>query len=149
LFIFAASQGLVLSNLSRVRACRCSQTVTSFEHHMILYVVATKGNKMYRSTYRQHWYRRRWVIWPMGHLFKVHVLCHYVNLYNIRMHLFWIRYCPNTVESLEFVVNQFLARRNDCPESYCHDVGVTPQGKNFNLGYIFLTMGDRMLIFHL
>jgi hypothetical protein len=33
----------------------------------------------------------------------------------------------------------FLARRVDCPESYCHDpgVGVTPQGKDFNLGYIF------------
>jgi hypothetical protein len=39
----------------------------------------------------------------------------------------------------------FSARRDDCPESYCHDpgvgvgggVGVTPQGKNFNLGYIF------------
>jgi hypothetical protein len=35
----------------------------------------------------------------------------------------------------------FLARRDDCPESYCHDLGVgvsvTPQGKNFNLGYIF------------
>jgi hypothetical protein len=35
----------------------------------------------------------------------------------------------------------FLACRDDCPESYCHDpgggVGVTPQGKNFNLGYIF------------
>jgi hypothetical protein len=35
----------------------------------------------------------------------------------------------------------FLARQDDCPESYCHDpcvgVGVTPQGKNFNLGYIF------------
>jgi hypothetical protein len=35
----------------------------------------------------------------------------------------------------------FLALRYDCPESYCHDpgvgVGVTPQGKNFNLGYIF------------
>jgi hypothetical protein len=35
----------------------------------------------------------------------------------------------------------FLAHREDCPESYCHDpgvgVGVTPQGKNFNLGYIF------------
>jgi hypothetical protein len=39
----------------------------------------------------------------------------------------------------------FLARRDNCPESYCHDpgvgvgggVGVTPQGKNFNLGYIF------------
>jgi hypothetical protein len=39
-----------------------------------------------------------------------------------------------------FLTN-FLARRDDCPESYCHDpgvgVGVTPQGKNFNLGYIF------------
>jgi hypothetical protein len=39
--------------------------------------------------------------------------------------------------------NSFLARRDDCAESYCHDpgvgigVGVTPQGKNFNLGYIF------------
>jgi hypothetical protein len=45
----------------------------------------------------------------------------------------------------------FLARREDCPESYCHDpgVGVTPQGKNFNLDYIFWTMGDRMLIFHI
>jgi hypothetical protein len=35
----------------------------------------------------------------------------------------------------------FLARRDNCPESYCHDPGVdvsvTPQGKNFNLGYIF------------
>jgi hypothetical protein len=37
----------------------------------------------------------------------------------------------------------FLACRDDCPESYYHDpgvgvsVGVTPQGKNFNLGYIF------------
>jgi hypothetical protein len=34
-----------------------------------------------------------------------------------------------------------LARRDDCPESYRHDPGVgvsvTPQGKNFNLGYIF------------
>jgi hypothetical protein len=36
-----------------------------------------------------------------------------------------------------------LARRDNCPESYCHDpgvsvgVGITPQGKNFNLGYIF------------
>jgi hypothetical protein len=44
-----------------------------------------------------------------------------------------------------------LARRDDCPESYCHDpgVGVTPQGKNFNLGYIFWTIRDRMLIFHI
>jgi hypothetical protein len=37
----------------------------------------------------------------------------------------------------------FLARWDDCPESYCHDPGVdvgvsvTPQGENFNLGYIF------------
>jgi hypothetical protein len=33
----------------------------------------------------------------------------------------------------------FLARWDDCPESYCHDsgVGVAPQGKKFNLGYIF------------
>jgi hypothetical protein len=37
----------------------------------------------------------------------------------------------------------FLACWDDCPESYCHDPGVgggggvTPQGKNFNLGYIF------------
>jgi hypothetical protein len=33
----------------------------------------------------------------------------------------------------------FLPRRNECLESYCHDpsVSVTPQGKNFNLGYIF------------
>jgi hypothetical protein len=35
-----------------------------------------------------------------------------------------------------------LARRDDCPESYCHDpgvggIGVTPEGKNFDLGYIF------------
>jgi hypothetical protein len=35
--------------------------------------------------------------------------------------------------------SSFLARRDDCPESYCHDpgvgggVGVTPQGKTFNL----------------
>jgi hypothetical protein len=36
-------------------------------------------------------------------------------------------------------------QKNDCPESYCHDpgvgvgvsIGITPQGKNFNLGYIF------------
>jgi hypothetical protein len=36
-------------------------------------------------------------------------------------------------------IDQFLARQDDCPESYCHDpgVGVTPHGKNFNLGYIF------------
>jgi hypothetical protein len=35
----------------------------------------------------------------------------------------------------------FLARRDECPESYCHNsgvgvdisVGVTPQGKNFNI----------------
>jgi hypothetical protein len=33
----------------------------------------------------------------------------------------------------------FLARRDDCSESYCHDpsIGATPQGKNFNLGYNF------------
>jgi hypothetical protein len=33
----------------------------------------------------------------------------------------------------------FLARQDNCLESYCHDPGVsvTPQGKNFNLGYIF------------
>jgi hypothetical protein len=45
----------------------------------------------------------------------------------------------------------FLACRDDCPESYCHDsgVGVTPQGKNFNLGYIFRTIRDRILIFHI
>jgi hypothetical protein len=38
-----------------------------------------------------------------------------------------------------FKKNLFLARRDDCPESYYHDpgVGVTPQRKNFNLGYIF------------
>jgi hypothetical protein len=36
-----------------------------------------------------------------------------------------------------------LAHRDDSPESYCHDTGVgvgvsvTPQGKKFNLGYIF------------
>jgi hypothetical protein len=34
-----------------------------------------------------------------------------------------------------------LSFKQDCPESYCHDpgvgVGVTPQGKSFNLGYIF------------
>jgi hypothetical protein len=34
-----------------------------------------------------------------------------------------------------------LARRDECSESYCYDPGVgisaTPQGKNFNLGYIF------------
>jgi hypothetical protein len=46
-----------------------------------------------------------------------------------------------------------LARRDNCPESYCHDssvsVGVTPQGKNFNLGYIFWTIRDRILIFHI
>jgi hypothetical protein len=41
-------------------------------------------------------------------------------------------------------VTTFLARRDDCPESYCHDPGVggggggvTLQGKNFNLGFIF------------
>jgi hypothetical protein len=45
----------------------------------------------------------------------------------------------------------FLARRDDCPESYCHDPGVcvTPQGKNFNQGYIFWTIRDRMLVFHI
>jgi hypothetical protein len=41
----------------------------------------------------------------------------------------------------ENILSYFLARLDDCPESYCHDpgvgVGVTPQGKNFNLGYIF------------
>jgi hypothetical protein len=48
-----------------------------------------------------------------------------------------------------------LACRDDCPESYCHDHGVgvgisvTPQWKNFNLGYIFWTIRDRMLIFHI
>jgi hypothetical protein len=35
----------------------------------------------------------------------------------------------------------FLACRDDCPESYCHDPGVsvsvTPQGKYFYWGYIF------------
>jgi hypothetical protein len=38
----------------------------------------------------------------------------------------------------------FLAHRDNCPESYCHDpgVGVTPQGKNFNLSYIFWTIRD-------
>jgi hypothetical protein len=39
------------------------------------------------------------------------------------------------------MLQAFLARQDNCPESYCHDpgvgVGVTPQGKNFNLGYIF------------
>jgi hypothetical protein len=41
----------------------------------------------------------------------------------------------------------FLARRDDCPESYCHDpgVGVTPQGKNFNLGYITWAISFELL----
>jgi hypothetical protein len=38
-------------------------------------------------------------------------------------------------------VMHYLARRDKCLESYSHNpdisVGVTPQGKNFNLGYIF------------
>jgi hypothetical protein len=38
------------------------------------------------------------------------------------------------------VYKLFLARRDDCLESYCHVIGVcvTPQGKNFNLGYFEL-----------
>jgi hypothetical protein len=40
-----------------------------------------------------------------------------------------------------FLGRYFLARQDNCLESYCHDpsvsIGVTPQGKNFNLGYIF------------
>jgi hypothetical protein len=39
------------------------------------------------------------------------------------------------------LVYWFLARQDYCLESYCHDPGVgvsvTPQGKKYNLGYIF------------
>jgi hypothetical protein len=46
-----------------------------------------------------------------------------------------------SIFSLDICNLDFLARQDDCLESYCHDprvgVGVTPQGKNFNLGYIF------------
>jgi hypothetical protein len=50
-----------------------------------------------------------------------------------------------------FMEFSFLARRDNCPKSYCHDpgVGVSLQGKNFNLGYIFLTIRDRMLILYI
>jgi hypothetical protein len=50
-------------------------------------------------------------------------------------------------------IQVFLARRDNCPNNYCHDlgvgVGVAHQGKNFNQGYIFWTIKDRMLIFHI
>jgi hypothetical protein len=48
------------------------------------------------------------------------------------MELIFRKICPG---------DHFLARWDDCPESYCHepDVGISviPQGKNFNLCYIF------------
>jgi hypothetical protein len=40
-------------------------------------------------------------------------------------------------------IRYFLARQDECPESYCHGSGVrvsggaTPQGKNFNLSDTF------------
>jgi hypothetical protein len=75
------------------------------------------------------------IVWwmPGGHLLIGYLLRIWQRLHNAEIH------------------SPFLARRDDCPESYCHDpgVGVTPQGKNFNLGYIFWTIRDRMLIFHI
>jgi hypothetical protein len=60
----------------------------------------------------------------------------------------YLKFHNNTFRDVNWKIlrlNKFLARWDDCPESYCHDpgvgvgvgVGVTPQGKNFNLGYIF------------
>ena len=57
---------------------------------------------------------------------------------------------------IEIKKTHFLARRDECPESYCHPPGVgvgvgvcVRVHKNFNLAYNFLTNTDWAFIFHM
>jgi hypothetical protein len=52
-----------------------------------------------------------------------------------------LKISPQFLTKFKISRGLLFARRDGCPESYCRDpgvgVGVTPRGKNFNLGYIF------------
>ena len=55
-------------------------------------------------------------------------------------------------QHLDFMSSRFLARRDECPESYCRTPGVgvgVRVHKNFNLAYNSWTTIGRAFIFHM